>query len=422
MAKQAQNMILFIIKRILLLIPMMLIVLTITFALSQAMLVNPVLNQLGFRLDSEVYEREIERMGYNRPWYEQYMDYLMNFIMGDWGTSYIVYKNQSVSEVMRILFPKTIELMLPQIILVPIIATKLGVISAANRNTAKDSVIRFIAFMGAGLPSFWIAGLLQYFIGITVKGLTFQEFDVDIAQSNSALIERPELKINPSLWETQILAISVFIFFLGLGIIFFGNNTRKKYDKQNEKKYSVYFLFLLGIVIAIFAIVQIVFYIGNYGTRFRIIDSIIFNKPLFLWDTIIHLILPTLSMILISLSGIIRQTRSSMLDVLNQDYIRTARSKGVPNNEVINKHAFRNALIPTSNLIIMGTAYSLLGTLFIEQIFNYKGFGHTIVTAIFVGDFVLINGCVIFASIIILIGTLVADVMYTIIDPRIIYK
>ena len=78
MAKQAQNMIMYIIKRILLLIPMVLIVLTITFALSQAMLVDPVLNQLGFRLDAEVYQREIERMGYNRPWYIQYLDYLRN--------------------------------------------------------------------------------------------------------------------------------------------------------------------------------------------------------------------------------------------------------------------------------------------------------------------------------------------------------
>ncbi len=209
---------------------------------------------------------------------------------------------------------------------------------------------------------------------------------------------------------------------MGIGIIYLGNKTRKKYDKQNGKKYSGYFLFSLGIVIAIFAIIPIVFYIGNYGTKFRFIDSIIFNKPIFLWDTIIHLILPTLSMVLISLSGITRQTRSSMLDVLNQDYIRTARSKGVPDNKVINKHALRNALIPTSNLIIMGVAYSLLGTLFIEQIYNYKGFGLTLVNAIFAGDFVLINGCVFFASIIILIGTLVADVMYTIIDPRIIYR
>ena len=111
-----------------------------------------------------------------------------------------------------------------------------------------------------------------------------------------------------------------------------------------------------------------------------------------------------------------------MLDVLNQDYIRTARSKGVPDNQVINKHALRNALIPTSNLIVMGTAYSLLGTLFIEQIYNYKGFGLTLVRAISAGDFVLINGCVIFASVIILIGTLTADVMYTIIDPLIIYR
>lgn len=422
MAKQAQNMIMFIVKRILLLIPMVLIVLTITFFLSRAMMVSPELNKLGFQLETDIYAREIERMGYNKPLIVQFFNYLWNFFRGDWGESYIVYENQSVSEIMRRLFPKTIELMLPQMILIPIIATKLGVISAAHRNKPKDMVIRSIALVGAGLPSFWIAGLIQYFVGVTLRKVSFREFDIDISQSNSALIDKPDLKLNPSLLETQILAFAVFIFFLSIAIIYFGNKTRKNYEQQNGKKYIWLLLLSVGIVLAVLTIVPIVYYIGEYGTRFRLIDSIIFNKPLFLWDTIIHLILPTLSMVLISLSGITRQTRSSMLDVLNQDYIRTARSKGVPDNQVINKHALRNALIPTSNLIVMGTAYSLLGTLFIEQIFNYKGFGLTLVNAIFAGDFVLINGCVIFASVIILIGTLTADVMYTIIDPRIIYR
>jgi peptide/nickel transport system permease protein len=126
-------------------------------------------------------------------------------------------------------------------------------------------------------------------------------------------------------------------------------------------------------------------------------------------------------MTFVSLAGITRQTRSSMLDVLNQDYIRTARAKGVPEKEVINKHALRNALIPTSNLIIGGTAAALLGSIYIERIFNYQGFGYTLFEAIWSGDIPVINGCILFASLIILVSNLIADVMYTIIDPRIVY-
>ena len=107
--------------------------------------------------------------------------------------------------------------------------------------------------------------------------------------------------------------------------------------------------------------------------------------------------------------------------MLDQDYIRTARAKGVIEKDVINKHALRNALLPTSNLIIGGTATALLGSFFIEITFAYRGFGYYMVDSIFRGDYMVINGLVVFSTIILLTGTLVADVMYTIIDPRIIF-
>lgn len=161
--------------------------------------------------------------------------------------------------------------------------------------------------------------------------------------------------------------------------------------------------------------------VGDFKTGFRIIDSFLYNDQLYLWDTLIHLVLPALCVTFVSLAAITRQTRSSMLDVLDQDYIRTARAKGVIEKDVINKHALRNALLPTSNLIIGGTATALLGSFFIEVTFDYKGFGYYMVRSIFLGDYLVINGLLVFSTIILLTGTLVADVMYTIIDPRITY-
>jgi ABC-type dipeptide/oligopeptide/nickel transport system permease component len=159
-----------------------------------------------------------------------------------------------------------------------------------------------------------------------------------------------------------------------------------------------------------------------FHTGFRVIDAFLFNDQALLQDTILHIILPMLCMTFVSIAGITRQTRASMLEILEQDYIRTARAKGCIEKKVINKHALRNALIPTSNLIIGGTAARLTGALFLETSFNYTGMGYYMVTAIRFGDFIVINGILVFTSLIILSGTLIADVMYTIIDPRITYR
>jgi len=159
-----------------------------------------------------------------------------------------------------------------------------------------------------------------------------------------------------------------------------------------------------------------------FSTGFRMIDSIIFNDQVLLQDTILHLILPVICLTFVSLSGITRQTRASMLEIMEKDYIRTARAKGVLEKEVINKHALRNALIPTTTVIVGNTAALLTGALLLEMVFNYTGMGYYTYTAIVSGDYVVINGFLVFSVLIILVGNLVADIMYTIIDPRIAYK
>jgi ABC-type dipeptide/oligopeptide/nickel transport system permease component len=159
----------------------------------------------------------------------------------------------------------------------------------------------------------------------------------------------------------------------------------------------------------------------NRLTGFRLIDAFLFNDQALLHDSLLHILLPALASIVVSLASITRQTRASMLDVMRMDYVRTARAKGVAEKDVINKHALRNALIPTSNEIVGLVASLLIGSLFLEMIFNYKGMGWYLFAAIQGGDYVVIVGIVIIDSIIILSGTLVADILYTVIDPRIVY-
>ena len=127
-------------------------------------------------------------------------------------------------------------------------------------------------------------------------------------------------------------------------------------------------------------------------------------------------------MTLVSLASTTRITRTSMLDILDQDYIRTARAKGCLENDVINKHALRNAMIPTATVIIGGVATSLTGSFLIEETFNIAGLGSTMFYAINYSDYWLINAITIYISIIIIAANLIADVLYTIIDPRIVYN
>ncbi|MHA1241519.1 MAG: ABC transporter permease [Promethearchaeota archaeon] len=411
-------MVKYIVKRILMMIPMLFAVLVITWVLSHAMAINPLQSEVtGW--DMQIYYDEMARLGLDQPIYVQFFNYFRDFFTGNWGESYSgKFEGWLVTDIIITVLPRTLEMMIIPIFIIPIIAVKLGSTSAKNRKKKKDIIIRSVAVIGAGFPSFWIAILLQYLFGRVLFEGTFFAFDIGIYKANNVLLD-PSF---PDIIAPQSSLVGVLLLFIlmigGLYLIYRGNKLRKQ-DKPANKNYI--FLLILGILICIIVIVPIMIFTYTYGTKFRLLDSIIFNEPIYFWDTIAHFILPAISITLVSLAGITRQTRSSMLDVLNQDYIRTARAKGVPEKEVINKHALRNALIPTSNLIIGGVASILLGSIFIEYIFEYPGFGDTFFTSIISGNISVINGCVIVATIILLSSNLIADVLYTIIDPRIIY-
>ena len=156
-------------------------------------------------------------------------------------------------------------------------------------------------------------------------------------------------------------------------------------------------------------------------TGFRIIDALlggyIYMIPDYLW----HLVLPVFCLSFISLASIVRQTRSSMLEVLEQDYIRTARAKGCREKDVINTHARKNALIPTVTVIGLSFAGLLSGAVLTETTFGLAGIGQLLVQSIRNSDYWVLNGLVFFFSIIFVVINLVTDVIYGIIDPRIRY-
>ena len=136
-------------------------------------------------------------------------------------------------------------------------------------------------------------------------------------------------------------------------------------------------------------------------------------------DAFTHVLLPTLALVLISFAGYTRYTRASMLEVMNQDYIRTARAKGLPERVVTVRHAFRNALIPLATIIPLDFAGLLGGAVITEQIFGWTGMGHLFITAMRAQEVNVIMGYFLLIGTMLVIGTIVVDFVYALVDPRI---
>jgi len=159
----------------------------------------------------------------------------------------------------------------------------------------------------------------------------------------------------------------------------------------------------------------------QFITGFRTIDSLLTGNIWFFIDYLYHLFLPVMALSLITIAGITRQTRSSMLEVLEQDYIRTARAKGCEEKDVINTHALKNALIPTVTTIGLSVGGLLGGAVLTETTFNLDGMGSLLITAIRRYDFSVVYACVFLITILFVVVNLIMDLIYSYLDPRIKY-
>lgn len=140
------------------------------------------------------------------------------------------------------------------------------------------------------------------------------------------------------------------------------------------------------------------------------------------WETACHLVLPIFCLTYSSLAFISRQMRGSMLNTIRQDYIRTAKAKGLSDNKVIWKHAFRNALFPLITMLAVVLPASISGSLVIEVIFNIPGMGREVVNAIFAKDWAVVYTVLMLVAVLTMLGNFIADILYAIADPRIAYK
>jgi peptide/nickel transport system permease protein len=234
------------------------------------------------------------------------------------------------------------------------------------------------------------------------------------------------------------LAFAAMLFSIVLGIPL-GFLAAKKYGTPLDHASLV--ISLLGISIPIFFLAIILKYVFavklgwlptvgrisvlidvEHPTNFYVLDAIIAGNLTALWDVLKHLILPAIALGSIPLAVIARITRAAVLDVQNEDYVRTARAKGVAPRLVDTRHVLRNALLPIATIIGLQTGLLLSGAVLTETVFAWPGLGTWLVTAIEGRDFPVLQGGILFVSIVFVLVNLLVDVMYAVINPRIRYS
>jgi ABC-type dipeptide/oligopeptide/nickel transport system permease component len=157
-------------------------------------------------------------------------------------------------------------------------------------------------------------------------------------------------------------------------------------------------------------------------TGLFVIDGLLRGRPEVSWNALKHLILPGVALGTIPLAIVVRMTRSAMLEVLGQDYVRTAKAKGLAQRLVVNKHALRNALLPVVTVVGLSFGSLLSGAILTETVFSWPGIGKWIYDAIGARDYPIIQGGVIFVAFVFVIVNLLVDLSYALIDPRIQYS
>jgi peptide/nickel transport system permease protein len=312
----------YIIRRILLMVPTLLIVSVVTFGLFNLMPGDVITAQLvespSFR-QSDLDELR-HRMGLDRPAYEQYAEWLGGVLRGDFGQS--LWTRRPVTDDLRARLPVTLELAVLASLFSTTIALTVGVISAVRQDTPLDYVLRVLSIAGLSIPAFWLGTL---FIVLSARYFDYL----------------PPLKYVPFREDPA-------------------NNLRQ--------------------------------------------------------------FLPPALIIAVALSGsLARITRSQMLEVLRQDYIRTARAKGFRERTVITRHALKNALIPV--ITIAGTQFAALitGSVLMESIFNLPGLGRLLLDAVNQRDYIVLQGVTLFIAVVFVFMNLIVDVAYGWLDPRIKY-
>jgi peptide/nickel transport system permease protein len=328
----------FVVRRLLLLVPILLGLSILLFLWIRALPGGPAESLLGERATPEAIE-QIERVyGLDRPIYVQYLKYLENLLSGDLGTS--IASRRPVTEEIGRRFPATIELALAAMIFATVLGIPLGFFAAKRYGSALDHGSLVASLIGISIPVFFLAILLKYVFAVQLGWL-------------------------PTIGRQDVLISA------------------------------------------------------DHPTGFYVLDGIITLNFEAAWDAAAHLILPAIALGSIPLAIIARITRASVLDVQNEDYVRTARAKGMSTRIVDRRHVFRNAMLPVVTIIGLQTGLLLSGAILTETVFAIPGMGTWLAGAIESRDYPVLQGGILFVAIVFVMVNLLVDISYAFLDPRI---
>lgn len=356
-------MIQYTIRRVLTAIPVLLGILLVTFALARLIPGDPCRAILGEKATAEVCDRFIEEHGLDKPILTQFWIYIKEIVSGDFGRSFRY--GMPVTRLLVERLPTTFELSLCALFLSLVVGIPLGIISAVKHNSWADVATMIWANIGVSMPVFWLGLMLMY-----VFSLLFRDTFLWLPPSGRLSAGL----MAPAFYEA------------------WGWNVPEE-----------------GFWLALL----------QFFSRLHIFNGILTGNWKLVKDALQHLILPAVALGTIPMALIARMTRSSMLDVLGQDYIRTARAKGLSKVKVVLKHAFRNSLLPLVTVIGLSLGSLLGGAVLTETVFGLSGVGRTLYDAITARDYGIIQAFTVVIAVFFVLLNLIVDISYAYLDPRV---
>jgi peptide/nickel transport system permease protein len=352
----------FIVRRLLTGIPVLLGVVTIVFVLIRVVPGDPCSAALGEHATAARCASFIARFGLNEPIWTQYGIYLRDLAGLDLGDS--IRYGRPVASILLERLPTTVELTLYALMFAIVVGMTLGIISAHRRNSAADVGTMILANLGVSIPVFVLGLVLAYTFGVLLR-------DTPIVLPPSGRLSAGfRFESIPEAWGATGLT----------------GPPRAILD-----------------------------FLSNMYTFNGLLTG---QFDLFI-DAVRHLILPAIALGTIPMAIIARMTRSSLLEVLGRDYVRTARAKGLRPRLILFRHGLRNALLPIVTVIGLSVGGLLSGAVLTETIFGLTGIGLTVFEGITARDYTVIQGMALIVAIIFVLVNLIVDISYGFLDPRV---
>jgi peptide/nickel transport system permease protein len=347
----------FVLRRLVSSIPVLFGILLATFVIARLIPGDPCQAALQERATPEACADFNQRYGFDDPIVVQFAGYAGDVLTGDLGES--IRLRQPVTDLLIERLPVTLQLAVAALLIAVVVGVPLGVLAGSRHNSRTDVATVVGANLGVSIPVFVLGLILQY---IFAKQLNDTPFALPASgQLTAGVIPDPFYEV----W--------------GIG--------------ENP----------------------VFEFIANIDT----VNAILIWRWDIFWDAVQHLILPAVALSTIPMAIIARMTRSSLLDVLGLDYVRTARAKGLRERIVIGRHALRNSMLPVVTVIGLSLGTLLGGAILTETIFNLTGVGKTLFDAISGRDYFVVQGFTLAVAFVFVIVNLVTDIVYGVLDPKV---